>query len=211
MEPLLEVENLLVNPSAHVTIPEVSFTLESSSAIWITGPSGSGKTTLLKTLARLLLPAGGNIRLRGSSSREIPATRWRSRVLYLHQKAVMFHGTVLSNLSRAFTLSLRRSQEPDMETARAHLTRLLLPEEILQRDALVISVGEALRVALVRALLLDPDVLLLDEPTAALDPDSRAATADLLREWISSPKRGIVGVTHDEFLRRLLPGHEVRL
>jgi ABC-type iron transport system FetAB ATPase subunit len=98
-----------------------------------------------------------------------------------------------------------------MEAASMYLKRLFLPEGILERDALVISVGEASRVALVRALLLRPDVLLLDEPTAALDPDSKEAAADLLREWVSSSNRGIVGVTHDESLRRLLPGHEVRL
>ncbi len=99
----------------------------------------------------------------------------------------------------------------DMEEATQYLTRLLLPEEILDRDAMVISVGEASRVALVRALLLNPDILLLDEPTAALDPAGRAAMAQLLSEWVSLPKRGIVGVTHDESVRNLLPGREVLL
>jgi putative ABC transport system ATP-binding protein len=210
-EPLLHVENLRIN-----TVPDrgtvgISFAVGSSEIVWITGPSGSGKTTVLKAVARLLSVTVDRMRLQGVDQEAIPSPQWRCSIQYVHQKAVMFQGTVRSNLLRAFTLSVRHTQRPDMKEAGRLLTRLLLPENILDRDAVVLSVGEAARVALVRALMVGPLVLLVDEPTASLDPDGRDATAQMMREWVSTGQRCILGVSHDERLRRLLPGQEIRI
>lgn len=208
-EPLLHVENLTVNTGPDGGTVGISFVVRSSEVVWITGPSGAGKTTLLKSVARLLSATADSMRLQGVDWESIPPEQWRCRVQYVHQKVVMFQGTVRSNLSKAFSLSVRHAQEPDMKEAGRLFSRLLLPENILDRDAFVLSVGEAARVALVRALLVRPRALLVDEPTASLDPDGRDATARLLKEWVSSGERCIVGVSHDERLRRLLPGQEV--
>ena len=209
--PLLEVDGLVVSDSPDRGPAPVSLVLKPSSVVWITGPSGVGKTTILKSLARLVAHHRGEIRFQGLTRDELPSAQWRMRVHYLHQKAVMFPGTVRTNLSRAFTLSLRHSQEPDMRGAMDWLNRLLLPKSILDRDARVLSVGEAARIALVRALMVDPDILLLDEPTASLDPESTEASAHLLAEWVATDERGIVGVSHDPVLRTRLPGEEVIL
>lgn len=209
--PILEVDRLLVTVGSDRGPGVLSFTLAPSNVVWLTGPSGSGKTTLLKSLARLIAHHSGEIRFRGLTREDLPAAQWRSQVLYVHQKAVMFPGTVRSNLSRAFTLSLRHRQEPVIAEARDYLSRLMLPDDIIERDALVLSVGEAARVALVRALMVRPQILLLDEPTASLDPESREATAELLKEWLASNERGIVAVSHDDVLRTRLPGDEVRV
>ena len=129
----------------------------------------------------------------------------------MHQKPVLIEGTVLSNLQRAFGFRGSNTVRPDMRVVAEELSSLLLPEKILDRDALTLSVGEAARVALVRAMLIRPQVLLLDELTAALDSNSRDAVISLLKTWLDSHDRGIIGVTHDEVLKQLLPGEEIML
>lgn len=98
-----------------------------------------------------------------------------------------------------------------MEKARDLLSRLKLPGDILGRDSFVLSVGEAARVALVRGLLVEPQILLCDEPTAALDQESRDAAVEVLRQWVTEGHRGIIGVSHDETFKQILVGREVSL
>lgn len=149
--------------------------------------------------------------LDGVSWERVAAVDWRTRVTYFHQKPVVFPGSVLSNLKRAFSFRTRRGQCLDVERARTLLSDLLLPEDILSRDALTLSVGEASRVALVRGLMTDPQVLLLDEPTAALDPRSAQALAAMLRAWVSAGRRGIIAVAHDKEIIDQMPGEEISL
>jgi putative ABC transport system ATP-binding protein len=208
---LFESNGLQFNSSPDRPAREISFSVPGSAVVWLIGPSGEGKTTLLKSIARLISPVGGEMSLDGVSWRSIPATTWRCSVAYLHQKPVLFPGTVRSNILTAFDLKARAARRPDMVSARKMLAGLLLPADILERDALTLSVGEASRVALVRALTAEPRVLLLDEPTAALDSKAAEALAELLKEWISIGDRGIVGACHDEDFFDLLPGREIDL
>ncbi len=208
---LLEVRGLVFDSRPGHTTSQVSFVLEAGGFVWINGPSGHGKTTLLRTIARLNAPLQGEMLLEAESWRTIPAADWRSRILYTHQKAVLFRGSVLANLKKAFDLRSRTARAPDIQGAERDLGRLMLPPDILNRDALTLSVGEASRVALVRSMLVNPQILLLDELTAALDEKSRDATIGLIEEWVSAGRRAVVGVSHDAAVRDALGGEEISL
>lgn len=176
----------------------VSATLSAGGVLTVGGPSGAGKSTLLRVLARLRDCSGGEARLGGISWKEFPAVLWRRLVHYLAQKPAIFDGTVLDNLKKPFELAtVKKDLAFDQAAAKTGLERLLLPAGLLHQDARTLSGGEAARVALLRALLLNPAVLLLDEPTAALDEKARSAVLGVVGQWLAEePNRGVVLVSH---------------
>ncbi|MEL6891149.1 MAG: ATP-binding cassette domain-containing protein [Actinomycetota bacterium] len=162
----------------------------------VAGPSGSGKSTLLRLLNRLDDPIAGSVRLEGRDLRDWDPAELRRRVGMVFQSAPVFDGTVLDNL---------RVAEPDVTPDRARhvLEHVALPIELLDRPADRLSGGEAQRMSVARALLTRPEVLLADEPTAALDSAARRAVEDLGLE-VAAGGVPIVWITHDtDQLRRL--------
>lgn len=205
---LLDVRDVVFAAGPGVT-RTISCTLEAGAVVWIRGHSGSGKTSFLRVLARLTRPIDGSVHLQGESWTEIPPVTWRTSVALVPQKPVFFPGSVTDNLLQAFHFQSHRKRNPDLEPARRLFARLRCPADIMERDALTLSGGEGTRVAVVRALLLRPKVLLLDEPTAALDSRSRETMGDVLEEWVAAHSRCIIGVSHDEDIRKRIPGTEI--
>jgi putative ABC transport system ATP-binding protein len=177
----------------------VSVTVGAGMRLGVVGPSGSGKTLLLRALAMLDPIERGRIVWRGQPvSREaIPA--YRAEVMYLHQRAAMFEETVEGALRQPFSLQAHRRRRFDHERAVKMLAELQRDASFLDKRVRDLSGGEMQMVALVRALQLDPTVLLLDEPTAALDVQATASAETLLDHWIadSTAVRAWVWVTHD--------------
>jgi len=150
----------------------------------ISGPSGAGKTTLLRALALMQPGVSGELLLGGRSAAEVGPREWRVRVALLPQKPVVFPGDVRANLRAPWQLKVRADERvPDDDELRAALDRVGLAEVALDREAVRLSVGQAARVALVRVMLTAPDVLLLDEPDAALDADSAEQVAQLTAKF----------------------------
>src|SRR5205807_6803377 len=125
----------------------------------------------------------GEIRWRSQPLRGDLIPAYRSRVIYLHQRPALFEGTVEDNLRLPFSLKAHRAGRFDRARAVARLAGLGRDPSFLDKSHRDLSGGEAQITALVRALQLDPDVLLLDEPTAALDGTAARAVERLLEHW----------------------------
>jgi putative ABC transport system ATP-binding protein len=157
----------------------------------IVGPSGAGKTTLLRLLNRLDDPDGGAVLLDGVDVRSYDVLALRRRVQFVGQVPVTFPGAVADNLGNL-----------SGDEAAALLGRVGLSPALLTREADRLSVGEAQRMCLARALAIRPGVLALDEPTAALDAASKDEVERLVRS-LADDGLTVVMVTHDQRQARL--------
>ena len=171
------------------------------------GPSGSGKTTALFTLAGLLPPVAGEVRLAGESLWSLPAARRRalrsSRIAVVFQDMHLLGGlSVMDNLLLApFAAGARQ----DRGAAIRSLERLGL-DALADRKADALSRGEAQRVAVARAVLMEPRLILADEPTASLDDDNAERVGRLLVDAAAAVGAVLVIATHDRRLMTLAPG-----
>ncbi|OPX83803.1 MAG: putative ABC transporter ATP-binding protein YbbL [Pelotomaculum sp. PtaB.Bin104] len=194
---MLRFVNLQYRVGHNLRLITVSATIAGGEVLLVKGPSGAGKSTLLRILARLQPFDAGELYYSGETWRAISPQRWRQSIHYLAQQPVMFSGTVLDNLQKPFQLAVNKGKTLDMNLLGDNMARLMLPREMLAQEARTLSGGEQARVALLRAVLLKPQVLLLDEPTAALDGQSQQAALDYLSRWLGAkPGRGMALVSH---------------
>ena len=158
----------------------------------IRGRSGCGKTSLLKLLSLFHLPSRGDLFLDGRPYSEFHYEELRTQVIYIHQTPVMEDQIpVLENLLLPFSYAIHKEKErPDEEELRRLCTGFHLAPEVLRREAATLSVGEKQRVALIRAHLLRPEFILLDEPLANLDEESAGA----ILEWIAQQSLADLGL-----------------
>jgi len=174
----------------------------------IVGPSGAGKSTLLRLLDFLEPPTRGRLRfgdyvLDGSGP---PPLELRRRVTTVFQRPVLLSGTVFDNV--AYGLRIRRVKDVGRRVT-AILEQVGL-QDFARAPVRSLSGGEAQRVALARALVIEPEVLLLDEPTANLDPANVALIEEIVRRVNAQRGTTIVLVTHNVFQARRL-AHRVAL
>lgn len=171
----------------------VHASVDEAGIIHILGLSGQGKSTLLRVIGLLTPLDEGVIRLQGRPIHEWPAEKWRSTVSYVAQQAVMLPGSIEDNL-RAVS---RIQQKPfERQYARQLMEEVGLSHLEWDKEASQLSGGEKQRVALVRSLLLRPQVLLLDEPTAALDIHSAHAVEQLLTRLHQEGGMTLLWITH---------------
>ena len=182
----------------HATaLEDVSLRVASGETVALIGPSGCGKSTLLKAVIGLVVPSHGRVAIDGVELHEDNALELRRRVGYVIQSGGLFpHLSAVENITLAARY-LRR--EPQWISARVdELAELVqLRREVLQRFPTNLSGGQSQRVSLMRALMLDPAVLLLDEPLGALDPMVRHGLQEELRALFERLRKTVVIVTHD--------------
>ncbi|MFV9651405.1 ABC transporter ATP-binding protein [Pseudomonas citrulli] len=174
------------------------FTLNRADRVSITGASGSGKSVLLRALALLDAPTSGQVLWNGQPIANAEIPHYRSHISYLSQRPVLLEGTVEDNLRFPFSLKTLRQRRFDPQAVTALLGHAGKAATFLTKSALDLSGGEAQVVSLIRTLQLNPEVLLLDEPTAALDPTSSRDVEALISAWFAGDNaRAYVWVSHD--------------
>lgn len=191
--PVLEVEELSFDADRGRVLDSISFSLAPGELVVVMGASGSGKTTLLKCVNRLLEPSGGRVLLEGSDVTGIAPTLLRRRIGMVWQVPFMFKGTVGDNLRRAADYAGTTLGEHECASL---LTRAAFDGDP-GTDASRLSIGQQQRVAVARALVGRPSVLLCDEPTASLDHSAALRLEATLREMCADGM-AVVFVTHDE-------------
>lgn len=175
------------------------------------GPSGCGKSTILRLMIGLISPDSGDVRFDGVRLERANARELRQRMGYVIQEGGLFpHLTAAENTA---LMARHLGWDDGRVSARIDELRELvrLPASALVRYPAELSGGQRQRVGLMRALMLDPDVLLLDEPLGALDPMVRADLQEDLREVFRARKKTVVLVTHDMGEAAYLGDHVVLL
>ncbi len=172
-------------------LESASFDLERGEAIHVSGPSGAGKTLLLRAIADLD-PSNGDVRLEGVARADIAPPLWRRQVRYVAAEPAWWADRVRDHFVHA-----ARASELAVD--------LGLDAAVLDRIVAGLSTGERQRLALLRALENEPKVLLLDEPTAALDDESTGRVAELLSRTLRA-HTGLIVVSHDTALVDVIGG-----
>lgn len=206
MEPVISIKDLWLCQGENFSLSIASLDLLPRQIYTLTGSNGAGKSTLLRTMALLTVPQRGHIRFAGPGCGSL--THQRQKVTLVEQSPYLLAGTVSDNL--AFGLKLRGLRGNDQQKRIKSGLEMAGLDGFENRKAKQLSGGEVQRVALARALVLEPEVLLLDEPTSNIDSKSLQDFEELLCRL---PERGVTVViaTHDLFLAERLGGEMLRI
>lgn len=173
---------------------DITTTIERPERIALLGKSGQGKSTLLRILARLDSGDSGEIYFNGQLMNEVDSRTWRMKICYVAQQATMLPGTIQENLMISSKIHNRTFEESQ---ARQLIKAVGLDHLDWEKQAEDLSGGEKQRIALVRSLLLQPKILLLDEITASLDQQSKELVEQLLIKLHQKEEITYIWVTHD--------------
>jgi putative ABC transport system ATP-binding protein len=206
----LELEDVtFAYPHKPALLEDVSLGFSAGSYTCLRGPSGCGKSTLLRLLCRLLEPSRGQIIFKKQPLAAIDPSNLRRQVVYLHQTPIVLDASVSDNLLLPFGFKINQDlTPPDTKVLSARLEEFLLHGVSLETPAVKLSVGQKQRLCLLRGMLVGPAVLLLDEPTAALDKESARVVLDVLQRLNREQETTIILVAHgDEVLAQ--PGVKI--
>ena len=183
---------------SNTILRDVSFSVEKGDSVAVTGPSGSGKTTLLRMLGTLLEPDEGNYILDGENPFANPYEVRNRKIGFVFQDhRLLPQYTVLQNVLLPCMAASRSASQEQIAYARSLMSRTGI-DGLEGQYPKTLSGGEAGRVALCRALVMQPLLVLADEPTGQLDSDNAGAILSLLTELVKERSTTLIMVTHSE-------------
>lgn len=192
---MIEIRNLLIQRNKRDVLQVDALDIKRGETLAIVGPNGAGKSTLLLALAHLLPTARGEIAFNGKPLQQWDELEYRRKISFVFQSPLLLDMTVEQNI--ALGLKFRGVSKEETHERVGRRIKQLGIEALSKRRASQLSGGEAQRVSLARAFVLEPELLLLDEPFAALDPPTRKKLIDDLSALLAEDQRMAVFVTHN--------------
>jgi len=192
---VLQISHLLVKRGGRRVLEIEALSVHQNEVLAIVGPNGAGKSTLLLALARLLHPEQGEIFFNGKPAQGESDLAYRRRLALVLQDPLLFDSSVHENVAAG--LKFRGLPAGEIQPRVSTWLERLGISHLEKRRASELSGGEGQRVSLARALVLDPELLLLDEPFGALDPPTRSRLLDDLGQILPAAQTTTILITHD--------------
>ena len=197
----LSIQNLQLKRGGKTVLRDIDLEVAAGELLVVIGPSGGGKSSLLRCINRLNDIAAGTIRLDGTSIYELPVTELRCKVGMIFQKTAAFEGSLADNI--AFGAALH-GKTLSREKVLGLIRQASLDVDLIDQTADALSGGQEQRLAIARALALDPSLLLLDEPTSSLDPIATGRVEESLLRLRREMGLSMIWVSHSiEQARRI--------
>jgi tungstate transport system ATP-binding protein len=195
MSVLISIHDLLIQRNGRDALKIKSLDVKRGETLAIVGPNGAGKSTLLLALAHLIKPKHGEILFNGKPISQMNELEYRRKISFVFQDPLLMDMTVEKNI--ALGLKFRGTDKDETRTRANRWSQAMGVESLLGRRAGQLSGGEAQRVSLARAFVLDPELLLMDEPFSAVDPPTRVQLLKDLSTLLSQDHRTTIFVTHN--------------
>ena len=195
MKALIEIRDLIIRRSGRETLKVDALEVMPGETLAIIGPNGAGKSTLLLALAHLIKPASGQINFASKPLSKWDDLEYRRTISFVFQDPLLMDMSVVDNV--ALGLKFRGIASDEVPARVDKWLKLLGIESLAKRRASQLSGGEAQRVSLARAFVLDPQLILMDEPFSSLDPSARAKLLDDLSGLLAEDHRTTIFVTHN--------------
>ena len=192
---MIEISDLLIKRNGRSVLQVDSLHVKRGETLAVVGPNGAGTSTLLLTLAHLLKPAKGEIKLHDKSLKDWNELEYRRRIAFVFQDPLLMDMTVEQNIGLG--LKFRGVEKEHIHTQVGKWSKSMGVDSLLGRRAGQLSGGEAQRVSLARAFVLEPELLLMDEPFSAVDPQTRGQLLNDLSSVLAQEHRTTIFVTHN--------------
>ena len=195
MNKIIEIKDMTWIQQGQTILNIPHFSLEESESVSLMGPNGAGKSSLLSIMAGLQEYTNGTVFLFGRNIKDIPTLELHRRVAFVFQKPMMLNLTVKENLELG--LKFRGMKRKEMEAKIEPWLKIMHLTHLTKRRARLLSGGEAQRLSIAQALVVEPEIVFLDEPFANLDKKIRQELLHEIRELLMRRKVATVMVTHN--------------